>query len=1032
MAANNYFGFTHGGTQYGAATAGAAYGGQTGYAVAPAATAATYGTQRAAATGYDTAYQAAAATQAAHAHAHAAAAAASAYDASKSAYYQQAAAAYPTAAPQPQPAYDATAKPTYSTPATYAQNNIIIQGGGRAGGGAKAAYGGVYTATTAAATYPAQPYTAPAAQQAKPATNRGTSAYDTALYNAATMYVAQQNKTAANPGWKNYNKSGVGAGQPRRPKPPPKAQQLHYCDVCRISCAGPQTYKEHLEGQKHKKKEAAAKAGGGGGGGAGGRGSGGAALRCELCDVTCTGADAYAAHVRGIKHQKVVKLHTMLGKPIPSTEPTKLSSDKAEERDEDDGEEVQPVGQDYIEEIRGDDGKPHSFNCKLCDCKFNDPNAKEMHMKGRRHRLQYKKKVQPDLEVKVKPSMHQRKLAEAKAQRMLVRDEMWARRRMHEGMEDEERAYWEGGAEAWWARGPLPPHMHHHHHGMGMGMGFASMGRRPETSDDRHVVARHAEIYPEEQELQQIQRVVSHTEKALKSLSDALADQALAKGSAKPSPKVEDKKDEKPEGKEDGRDNQLFSFMGEGEGGGGGESGAGPSSAPSRALKGVMRVGLLAKGLLLRGDRDVRLVVLCHDRPTVTLLKRVAADLPGHLQRVKTPGDEAKHKVELLPAEGAVQVSEGAVHVLVSLTSAVMREPAEGGDAKRDDKDVLPRQKCLDALAALRHAKWFQVLTLLSLGCPLRAHASRRLRRAGRRSERREDGAQSKYSSPKRFFRVCAPVTYVEVVGRTRVDCLDRDVEASRLMRWSSEARGAADVARERDGTPARFAPVGKTLRPPSAAARWGRQRDERSSAAPRHAPDEVGRALTQFVSQARAASLQSCVIIIRIMRDLCRRIPNWTPLNPYAMELLVSGVMQSAGTALSPGEALRRVMEAVAGGLLLEHGPGLRDPCEKELVDALGNLAPQQREDLTASAQQFLRQIAFRQIHKVLDMEPLPKVKAGGAGAGAGSAAWKFPRKRRRSNTDADHDTPNGEGKIVKTEEAKAEPADRQQPVKK
>jgi hypothetical protein len=34
-----------------------------------------------------------------------------------------------------------------------------------------------------------------------------------------------------------------------------------------------------------------------------------------------------------------------------------------------------------------------SFNCKLCDCKFNDPFAKEMHMKGRRHRLQYKKKV---------------------------------------------------------------------------------------------------------------------------------------------------------------------------------------------------------------------------------------------------------------------------------------------------------------------------------------------------------------------------------------------------------------------------------------------------------------------------------------------------------------------------------------------------------------------------------------------------------------------------------------------------------------
>lgn len=55
----------------------------------------------------------------------------------------------------------------------------------------------------------------------------------------------------------------------------------------------------------------------------------------------------------------------------------------------------------------------------------------------------------------------------------------------------------------------------------------------------------------------------------------------------------------------------------------------------------------------------------------------------------------------------------------------------DGGDIKRDDKDVLPRQKCLDALAALRHAKWFQVhrLTytcahsthLLTTTCPMEA-----------------------------------------------------------------------------------------------------------------------------------------------------------------------------------------------------------------------------------------------------------------------------------------------------------------------
>lgn len=38
-------------------------------------------------------------------------------------------------------------------------------------------------------------------------------------------------------------------------------------------------------------------------------------------------------------------------------------------------------------------------------------------MKGRRHRLQYKKKVNPDLVVDVKPSSRQKKIDERRAQR---------------------------------------------------------------------------------------------------------------------------------------------------------------------------------------------------------------------------------------------------------------------------------------------------------------------------------------------------------------------------------------------------------------------------------------------------------------------------------------------------------------------------------------------------------------------------------------------------------------------------------------
>lgn len=41
----------------------------------------------------------------------------------------------------------------------------------------------------------------------------------------------------------------------------------------------------------------------------------------------------------------------------------------------------------------------------------------------------------------------------------------------------------------------------------------------------------------------------------------------------------------------------------------------------------------------------------------------------------------------------------------------------------------------------------------------------------------------------------------------------------------------------------------------------------------------------------------------------------------------------------------------------LIEHslykdGPGIKDPCEKEKCDAIAHLEPQQREDITQSAQ--------------------------------------------------------------------------------
>ena len=52
----------------------------------------------------------------------------------------------------------------------------------------------------------------------------------------------------------------------------------------------------------------------------------------------------------------------------------------------------------------------------------------------------------------------------------------------------------------------------------------------------------------------------------------------------------------------------------------------------TRSLRGVMRVGLVAKGLLLKGDLDLELVLLCKEKPTIMLLKKVSENLLAQLK----------------------------------------------------------------------------------------------------------------------------------------------------------------------------------------------------------------------------------------------------------------------------------------------------------------------------------------------------------------------------------------------------------------
>merc|ERR1712141_221937 len=76
-------------------------------------------------------------------------------------------------------------------------------------------------------------------------------------------------------------------------------------------------------------------------------------------------------------------------------------------------------------------------------------------------------------------------------------------------------------------------------------------------------------------------------------------------------------------------------------------------------------------------------------------------------------------------------------------------------------------------------------------------------------------------------------------------------------------------------------------------------------------------------------------------------------------------------GRPMSLGTLLKRDMEMIAGGIILPNGPGVKDPCETIDADVMSDLGAQQRENLTKSAQRFLRLIQFNQVYEILGLEP-------------------------------------------------------------
>ncbi|XP_029295223.1 spermatid perinuclear RNA-binding protein-like isoform X2 [Cottoperca gobio] len=376
------------------------------------------------------------------------------------------------------------------------------------------------------------------------------------------------------------------------------------------------------------------------------------------------------------------------------------------------------------------------------------------------------------------------------------------------------------------------------------------------ANDDRHVMAKHASIYPAPEELEAVQTLVSTVEGALKKVSDWM--DGLNKSSEKTSSSNEagDSKveDDAAETKPDG----------------------------TPALCGVTRVGLVAKGLLIKGDMDLELVLMCREKPTKVLLYTISANLPLQIQTMT----EDKFEVQSCVPEAAIQVcntKDPRLALKITLSSLTMREEHSTTDEVSPEEDHQDDNK-----------------------------------------ERQEDEVKED------------EVKEDEV----KEDEVKEDEVKEDEVKENEVKENEEDVL--------------------------DRQKCQAALASLRHAK----------WFQARVTDLKSCVIVLRIFRDMCNRLAGWQPLKGWPLELICEKAIATCNRPLGPGEALRRVMECIASGILMPGGPGVHDPCEREPTDVLSDLSAQQADAITHSAQHALRLLAFGQLYKVLNMDPLPASK--------------------------------------------------------
>lgn len=488
-----------------------------------------------------------------------------------------------------------------------------------------------------------------------------------------------------------------------------------------------------------------------------------------------------------------------------------------------------------------------------------------------------------------------------------------------------------------------------------------------------HLLAKHKQIQPSRDQLDLIGNLVSNIEKALKKISDKLVDEELEKLPKQPeTPPTEPTNGATTTTTETPKIDDQKEFH--------------------RHLKGVVRVGTIVKTLFLKTDRDIHLVVLTSKMPTHAFVRRISDELDAELVLISKEQEELAKATE---SNGAETIAdnikvEGTEEVEMKASDEVTK--TTGKEEKSTEYKPPKIVYSLDKSESLIKSE-----ACVNIKCEL------------------PDGEF--LAEVNDHYRVKISFTSMSLLSNPNAPA---DTVVEKLV---------SDINEEKC----------------------------------KNALTEIRR-VKWF--NARLKPIANAILILRIMRDLCQRSPTWSVLNDWLLELIIEKCFirnKYEDITLK----LRAVFECIASGVLflskisLQYKPNepkvdastevkdatvvpkeenlnttlcFSDPCaEVKSTESVFEtvLSVQQREEITASAQNSLRLITFRKAHELLaiDLIKMPPFQPKSKHSN-GDKSQKFKRlnnNKKKNGAVAGVVPENGEAKmveatgVVKTEETTA-----------